>query len=863
MERINGYIQLPYGYVENENDEKIYLDLPHNFKKDLLFNDLPFVAQLNNPAIDNVVKGKETDDFSIQKFLLATGLLEDTIQNNLDMIVTDNEFNNAGIRRVLDQKYPTIMSKPTATNFMFKDKAKFDIQNPVIGSLYNQLLTEKQKEKLELETIEKAPSIKDIDIKKKLDDLNRFNLGIKKDDNNDDDDVDDDNNNNNNTGRNIPPPRNNLPSAPPSPGPLTPPITPSSFSSIQRFLLGDDSGNERKAIVETTTSTPKTVSFSQTLTKVFPKTRRELIPLDSIAEQDETQDFDITESSIVSDGHDEISLEFFSGGGNYKKLFENATKNVGILSESNQEFIRYLSSNLGSYLLRKNKMKIHLESGKIFYDDNSTSESLYDFLKVQQDIKKKELQINIPIQNDFNIYVREILTEIVDDDYDLQTNSTSKFLFYNFNNVRVHIEKRPPIKIRHSEIIENEEALKIIQNHNWQYFIETLLFISNSELEIDRSEFKDDEAFEDYIIIEKTQENLKYCKRFYEEVFDDISLFLHKKIKETPDEFVEKMEEDLANQKIFFKRIKEIESSAKFMKILNNFYFKTGRFPGYSEHIIVPPGVNPSFVETHDQISPSEINEKFKNSSSYGLASVQFVAALNVFFGGDKELSRNVMSEFLHNLSLQALTIDDDKIEIEFHEIIELNRSLKALIRDDERNEIQIHGNYFQNEFLEEKKDRTQMIEDEVVSNIINNAKMEHPKENFGSFPNTSKEITEETNQNEEIKRKVEKALNQRDEEISSEIICESRKDLIKSMTDNVNVLSEDVLNNVSQSALPKIIQKKSVEEHVEKAIKKNNQDFIERKKASVKLKISPRKSPRTRLTDLLTKEEKKPYEKK
>ena len=161
-------------------------------------------------------------------------------------------------------------------------------------------------------------------------------------------------------------------------------------------------------------------------------------------------------------------------------------------------------------------MRIHLESGKIFYDDNSTSESLYDFLKVQQDIKKKELKINIPIQNDFNIYVREILTEIVDDEYDLQTNSTSKFLFYNFNNVRVHIEKRPPIKKRHSEITENEEALKIIQNHNWQYFIETLLFISNSELEIDRSEFKDEEAFEDYIIIEKTQEKLKYCKRFYE-----------------------------------------------------------------------------------------------------------------------------------------------------------------------------------------------------------------------------------------------------------------------------------------------------------------------------------------------------------
>ena len=813
MDKINGYIQLPYGYVENENDEKINLNLPQNFKKELLFENLPFVAQLNNPAIDNVVKGKETDDISIQKFLLATGLLEDTVPNNLDMTVTDNEFNNAAIRRVLDQKYPTIMGKPTSTNFMFKDKVKFDIQNPVIGIVYNQLLTDKQKEKSLLEEIGKAPNIKDLDIRRRLDNLGKFNFGIK-DDNDDDDD---DNNNNNNSGRIPPPSQNNLPRMSPSPGPLTPPITPS--SSIQRFLLGEDSGNERAAILDS--STPKTVTFSETLTKVFPKTKKELIPLDSIAEKDETQDFDITESSIVSDGNDKIDLEFLSGGENHQKLFANAIKNVEILSESNEKFLRYISSRYGSFILNKNKMKIHLESGKIFFDDKSTSESLYDFLKVQQDIKKKELKIDIPIQNDFSIYVKEILTEIVDDDYDLQTNSTSKFLFYNFNNFRVHFERKPPIKVRHSEILENEEALKIMQNHNWQYFIETLLNISNNETEIDRDEFKDDEAFEDYLIIEKTQEKLKYCKRFYEEVFDDISFFLHNKMKETPDEFVEKMEEDLSNHRIFFKKLKEIESSVEFMKVLSNFYFKTGRFPGYVEYINVPPGVNPHFIEKHDQISPTEINEKFKNSSCYGLVSVQFIAALHVFFGGDKELSRNAMSKFLHNLSLQALTIDDDKSEIQFHEIVELNRNLKALMRDDERNEIKIHENHFEKEMLEAERDRTETLEDEVVSNIMNKTKIEHPKENFASFPSTSKEITDETNQNETIKRKVEKALNQRDEEISSEIISESRKDLIKSMTDNVNVLSQDVLNNVSLTAIPKVIQKESVEEHVEKTIKK------------------------------------------
>ena len=159
MER-NGYIQLPYGFVETENeDEKMHFNLPINYKKGLLFDKLPYIAQLNNPAIENVIKGKENDDLGVRKFLLATDLLEDTIQNNLDMIVTDDEFNNAGIRQALDTKFPSVMQKPTATNFMSRDKAKFDIQNPVIGSLYNELLTQKQKEKIELEAIGKAPSV--------------------------------------------------------------------------------------------------------------------------------------------------------------------------------------------------------------------------------------------------------------------------------------------------------------------------------------------------------------------------------------------------------------------------------------------------------------------------------------------------------------------------------------------------------------------------------------------------------------------------------------------------------------------------------------------------------------------------------
>ena len=376
---------------------------------------------------------------------MATDLLEDAIQDNLDMIVTDREFNDADVRRALDTKFPSVMNKPTATNFMFRDKAKFDIQNPVLGSIYNQLLTNKQKEK----AVGKAPSIKDLDIQKRLDDISKFNLGIK-DDNNDDDD---DDNNGNDTSRN----NRRLLSFP-----FTLPQTPSTLSETQRFLLGNDDGNERaaEAIALDKASTPKTkqITFSDTIKKIFPKTRESVnkkTTLESISEDENEFDDDDDDSDISSvvgglkDGNLPVDLEFFCRGEkNKQKLVENATKNIDILNDSNKKFISYLTSKYGDFVLAKNKIKIHLESGQIFHDNNITTKSFFDFLNNQQDLTKKELEINLPIGNDFNVYVREVLTDIVDDEYDLQTNSTSKFLFYNFNTFR-QIQRLTPITIRH------------------------------------------------------------------------------------------------------------------------------------------------------------------------------------------------------------------------------------------------------------------------------------------------------------------------------------------------------------------------------------------------------------------------------
>ena len=122
-------IQLPFGVVRDKSKEKlIKVNLPPNYRKDVLFDQFPYLSHLENPAKKDVIKDGITDHLSLQKYLLATGLLKDSIQDSLDMIVTDGKFNDMSVRRALDTKYLSVMKKPNPIDVVFKDKTKYDTQ---------------------------------------------------------------------------------------------------------------------------------------------------------------------------------------------------------------------------------------------------------------------------------------------------------------------------------------------------------------------------------------------------------------------------------------------------------------------------------------------------------------------------------------------------------------------------------------------------------------------------------------------------------------------------------------------------------------------------------------------------------------
>ena len=176
------------------------------------------------------------------------------------------------------------------------------------------------------------------------------------------------------------------------------------------------------------------------------------------------------------------------------------------------------------------------------------------------------------------------------------------------------------------------------------------------------------------------------------------------------------------------------------------------------------------------------------------------------------------MTEFFHNLSLQALNRDDSRVQLQFDAIIRLNRNLKKLIRDDKRSTL---------DFVDFKpqvfKQPTQLIEEEVVNNIINGTQIDYPQDNYISYPNTAAEIAAENNVNSEIEEKAKQAFNTRDEEITEDIISNSAKDLINSVFDTEGEIAADVLNNIVRNIEKENRVDKNLSEHFKNTIKKKN----------------------------------------
>ena len=308
------------------------------------------------------------------------------------------------------------------------------------------------------------------------------------------------------------------------------------------------------AVGEKTSAAVKKVKFSENLNKLFPKAD-EIFNDQKI---DFGDDDDLPKHEIMipntqtlfkelNDGKLPEELKFFLVGSDSGNKFKfHMMQNIGILNESNEHFIDYLLSDFAKEVFPKNIMKIHLDMGNVYDDNLNTKESIYSFMYAQQDETKKFMDFELDISDDFEFYLNEIIAGITDDKFDMDMHSTSKFLFYHFNNLRCYLGEKA-YKIRHTIVSDNQHALETLQSKDWPYFINRLVEVSEGDITwlnlhgISQNE----NDVEELKIINDTIENLEICKNYFAAIYANGSSSFQNYLKIAPDVLIEKMEDDL------------------------------------------------------------------------------------------------------------------------------------------------------------------------------------------------------------------------------------------------------------------------------------------------------------------------------
>ena len=106
-----------------------------------------------------------------------------------------------------------------------------------------------------------------------------------------------------------------------------------------------------------------------------------------------------------------------------------------------------------------------------------------------------------------------------DEKYDKHTNKNSKFLLYRFNDYLKQINE-PTKPVRHSVVLSDETALEILQNKNWQYFIEIILEVCQSN---NGSALNQLVNVKEVKITENSVENFTFCKQLYTNFYNQIA----------------------------------------------------------------------------------------------------------------------------------------------------------------------------------------------------------------------------------------------------------------------------------------------------------------------------------------------------
>ena len=126
----------------------------------------------NNDFFANISNDTNIPKEDVQKYLLATSDLANSMQTDINYYVTRDRINDASsFRQKLDPISKNILRRQNPLELVFEDVSTFDAENPIVGSLLREIdIKKKQSNRNFIKSIPNQPG-KEFEIKKRLDRL--------------------------------------------------------------------------------------------------------------------------------------------------------------------------------------------------------------------------------------------------------------------------------------------------------------------------------------------------------------------------------------------------------------------------------------------------------------------------------------------------------------------------------------------------------------------------------------------------------------------------------------------------------------------------------------------------------------------
>ena len=180
-------------------------------------------------------------------------------------------------------------------------------------------------------------------------------------------------------------------------------------------------------------------------------------------------------------------------------------------------------------------------------------------------------------------------------------------------------------------VTDNYLAAEEIQNQDWQYFIERVLEVCKFN---GANLIKPGEEF-----LLSTIENVTVAKRVYTMVFNTVTRNFNLTIQDLGYSRTKDISDDFSIKNYSY------QDSLTNLNDWISYYYLYGKFPGSDEFVNVPYHKKPYFLKTETQLSPSNLYGKFSATTAKGLVSLHALCALNIYFGGNKDISKLAYGE--------------------------------------------------------------------------------------------------------------------------------------------------------------------------------------------------------------------------